>query len=400
MEMRSAAAGGPPGPAPLRLAVFLQDLNGGGAERVAVLLMNALARSNRVSLVLARREGPYLADLDPAIEVVDLGGVRTARGIWRLSRWLRARRPDVLMSHLTHVNVAAIAAAALAGTRTPVVAVEHNQIGLNYARLTSRVVKAAYRATRWAYPRAAAVVCVSDGVARAIAGFTGLARERFSVIANPVVTPELQRLAKEAPTHPWLREKTVPVVLGCGRLVEQKDFETLVRAFRGVREKRPARLLILGEGPLRAPLEALVGELGLSEDVALPGFDRNPFAAMRAADLFVLSSRWEGLPTVLIEALATGAPVVATDCPSGPMEVLRGGELGRLVPVGDAQALAQAILATLEAPGQTSARLARAADYTVERATQTYETLFRALAAPAGAPERRSSKPADRARSA
>jgi glycosyltransferase involved in cell wall biosynthesis len=383
MEMRELAQDPRP-TAPAHIAVFLQDLSGGGAERVAVLLMNALAASNRVSLVLARREGPYLADLDPAIEVVDLGGVRTAGGIWRLAQWLKLRRPDVLMSHMTHVNVAAIAAALLSGTGTPVVAVEHNQIDLNYARLTSRMVKAAYRATRWTYPRAAAVVCVSDGVAGSIAAFSGIARERLRVIANPIVTPELRRLAAEPPTHPWLRERSVPVVLGCGRLVEQKDFETLIRAFRIVRDARTARLLILGEGLLREPLQALIRELGLSEDADLPGFDRNPFAAMAASDLFVLSSRWEGLPTVLIEALAAGAPVAATDCPSGPMEVLRGGELGPLVPVGDAGALAKAILGTLDAPGPRSARLERAADYTVERAAQAYQRLFESIAARAG----------------
>ena len=381
MDLLPDAAHGAPDGRPLRLAVFLQDLSGGGAERVAVLLMNELVQSGPVSLVLARREGPYLADLDPSVEIVDLGGVRTLGAIAGLARWLRRRRPDALMSHLTHVNVAAVAAVALARTRTPVVVVEHNQIDLNYARLTSVAVKAAYRATAWAYPRADAVVCVSPGVAKSISTFARMPLERLRVIDNPVVTPELERLAAEPPAHPWLRDKTAPVIIGCGRLVEQKDFETLIRAFRLVRDKRPARLLILGEGPLRGALEALAAALGLTDDVSLPGFDRNPFAAMRAADVFALSSRWEGLPTALIEALACGVPVVATDCPSGPFEVLKGGSLGRLTGLADPAGLALATLQTLDDPGPRAARTERAQDYTVARAAGAYRTLFETLAA-------------------
>lgn len=364
----------------MRIAAFLQDLAGGGAERVAVLLLNGLARDHEVTLILARRNGPYLADLDPSVTVHDLGGRRTFSSILPLAKWLRRHRPDVLMSHLTHVNVAAALAVRLAGSGTPLVAVEHNQIGLNFDRLTARSVRLAYRAVRFVYPMIDRVVSVSDGVAESLRGFAGLGRARLMTIANPVVTPRLRALAAEPPSHPWLRDQGPPVILGCGRLVEQKDFANLIEAFRLVRDRRDARLLILGEGERRAELEALAARLGLDDDVALPGFDRNPFAAMRTAAAFVLSSRWEGLPTVLIEALAAGAVVVSTDCPSGPREVLKDGALGPLAPVGDPAALARAIETALDRPAPEELRRARGEDYTVERAVATYEALFRDLA--------------------
>lgn len=355
---------------------------GGGAERVALTLLNALAEQgeHEVVLVLARREGPYIADVAPGIRLVDLGGASTARSVPRLARLLKAERPDILMTHLTHVNVAGALALRLAGGKTRQVAVEHNQMDLNFARLQRRSVKIAYRLARFVYPGIAAVVSVSAGVEASVLRFTGLPRrENFNVLANPVVTPHLRALLKDAPAHPWLRDDGPPVLLGCGRLMEQKDFPNLIEAFRLVQAERPARLLILGEGPDREKLEAQVAQAGLAEAVALPGFDRNPYAAMAASKMFVLSSRWEGLPTVLIEALAAGANVVSTDCPSGPDEVLEGGKYGRLVPVADAPALAGAIMATLDNPLPAKVLTGRAEHYSLERAAENYLALFRSL---------------------
>lgn len=366
----------------MKIAAFLQDLAGGGAERVALTLLNALAEQggHEIILVIARREGPYLADVSPAIRLVDLGGASTARSVPRLARLLKVERPDILMTHLTHVNVAGALALRLAGGRTRQVAVEHNQMDLNFARLQRRSVKIAYRLARWLYSGIAAVVSVSAGVEASVLRFTGLRHsDNFHILANPVVTPRLRALLKEAPAHPWLRDDGPPVLLGCGRLMEQKDFPNLIEAFRLVREQRPARLLILGEGPDREMLEALVAQAGLGEHAALPGFDRNPYAAMASARIFVLSSRWEGLPTVLIEALAAGANVVSTDCPSGPDEVLDGGKYGRLVPVADAPALARAIITTLDAPAPRNMLIERAEQYSLESATGNYLALFRSL---------------------
>jgi len=194
------------------------------------------------------------------------------------------------------------------------------------------------------------VVCVSEGVLEDTARLAGLSAGQLCVIRNPVVTPRLAALAAEGVDHPWAHDEAVPLVLGAGRLTEQKDFDTLVRAFAQLRNRMPARLVILGDGRLRAKLQARIDELGLSDDVAMPGFTSNPYAWMVRANLFVLSSAWEGSPNVLTEALALGVPSVSTDCPSGPREVLEGGRFGPLVPVGDADAMAAAMEATLNKP--------------------------------------------------
>jgi len=195
----------------------------------------------------------------------------------------------------------------------------------------------------WFYPWADGVVAVSKGVADDLAQVTKISRDRIQVIYNPIVTPEFREKTRAPLQHPWFESGEPPVILAVGRLTGQKDFVTLIEAFARVRRTQPARLLILGEGEERAVLEEKVKELGLEQDASLPGFVANPYPYMCRAKVFVLSSRWEGLPGVLIEALYCGAPLVATDCPSGPREVLAGGKHGQLVPVGNAGALAQGI---------------------------------------------------------
>jgi len=250
-------------------------------------------------------------------------------------------------------------------------------MGQNYALLTNRSVKAAYRLARFVYPGISRVVSVSQGVESAVLAFTRGHPHNHQVIHNPVVTDGLVALSGEAPEHRWLTDGAgIPVLLGCGRLHHQKGFDVLISAVRKVLDIRPVRLVILGEGPLRPQLEAQLKSLNLDDHVDLAGFSRNPFAMMRAADAFILSSRWEGLPTVLIEALACGANIVATDCPSGPLEVLEGGRFGRLVPVDDSDALAKAIGASLDMPLDRVSAKARAADFTLDRAVDNYMALF------------------------
>jgi glycosyltransferase involved in cell wall biosynthesis len=360
------------------ITTFLQDLAGGGAERVAVALLNAFACEHDVTLLLARHEGPYLDDLSPRIRLVPTGSSSTARSIPFLAGWLRKERPDILLTHLTHVNVAAAIATRIARTHTAHVAVEHNQMDLNYSRIGRRSVRAAYRTAQWVYPGIGALVCVSQGVSDSVRGFTHIPGDNLRVIANPVVTPDLRRRLLEEPAHPWLKDGGPPVILGCGRLVEQKDFGTLIEAFRLLLQRRPARLVILGEGDEREALEQQVVASGLTGAVSLPGFDRNPYAAMRAARLFVLSSRWEGLPTVLIEALAAGVNVVATDCPSGPAEILEKG-IGRLARVNSPRDLADAMDASLTAPLESSLLTRRAETYSLEQSVKCYEALFEEL---------------------
>jgi glycosyltransferase involved in cell wall biosynthesis len=207
-------------------------------------------------------------------------------------------------------------------------------------RLMPKLVRRFYR---WAD----GIVAVSKGVADDLVQVTGLPPERIQVIYNPIVTPELMAKAQDTLDHPWFGPGQPPVILAVGRLDPQKDFHTLIRAFAQVRQIRLSRLLILGEGEERQALEALVCQLGLQDDVCLPGFVANPYPYMTRAGVFVLSSRWEGLPGVLIEALYCGVPLVSTDCPSGPREILANGQYGKLVPVGDVVAMTQAIVAML-----------------------------------------------------
>lgn len=335
----------------MHIAIYLPSLRGGGAERAMVTLANGFAdRGLKVDLVLVRAEGPYLSEVSPGVRIVDLQSSRVLTSLPGLVRYLRQERPQAMLSALNHANVIAVVARMLARVPIRLVVSERNNVSLSGSsskNLRSRVV---LHMMRWAYRKADGVTAVSGGVADDLANAINLPRNRISVIFNPVVTPELIGKSRMPLEHPWLGEGKPPVILGVGRLTQQKDFATLIRAFAQVRTIRECRLVILGEGELRTELEQLVASLGVQGSVQLPGFADNPFAWMSRVRLFVLSSRWEGLPNVLIQAMACGAAVVSTNCPSGPDEILEGGKWGRLVPVGDVEALAEAMTALLEAP--------------------------------------------------
>lgn len=355
-----------------KLALYLPSLRGGGAERVMVTLANGIAqRGYAVDLVLAKAEGPYLGDVAENVRVVDLRAARVATSLPGLVRYLRRERPVAMLSALSHANVIAVLARRLAGVPVRVVVSERANFSLSKANALSWRGRMMGHFMRWSYPLAEGVVAVSRGVADDLARSVKLPRDAIDVVYNPVMTNDLIAMSRSEPEHPWFAEGQPPVVLGVGRFVFQKDFSTLVRAFARVRANRPVRLLILGEGELRGELESLVRSLDIEKDVALPGFRDNPFPYMRAASVFVLSSAWEGLPNALIQAMACGTPVVSTDCPSGPAEILENGRWGRLVPVGDEIALAEAMAATLDQTEHPDVA-ARAADFSVDRAVEGY----------------------------
>jgi glycosyltransferase involved in cell wall biosynthesis len=355
------------------IAFFLPSLRGGGAERVMVNLAEGMTeRGLRVDMVLTAAEGTFLGHVPDGARVVDLGARRVLRSLGPLTGYLRRERPRVLVSSMSHANLVALWAARLARRGTPVVATVHNTLTQEMQRDTPLAGVLWPHLLRVFYPWAAAVVSVSAGAADDLAAASGLPRESIEVIYNPVITPGMLAQARQPPGHPWFAPGEPPVVVAVGRLTPQKDFPTLLRAFAGVRRHRRARLVILGEGEERAALTALAGELGLSDDdVAMPGFRENAMAFMAASAVFVLSSAWEGLPTVLIEALAAGTRVVSTDCPSGPREILQNGRLGALVPVRNAPALSQAILDCLERPADT-ASLDALTPFTKDAAVEHY----------------------------
>ncbi len=336
-----------------RLAIYIPSMRYGGAERAMLNLARGIAnRGYAVDLVLAQAEGPYLAEIPESVRLIDLKAARVLKSLPALVRYLRRERPAAMLATWEHANIIALWARSLAGLPGQLVINEQNTISSSTRQASRRHGWLLPALARRFYPWADGIVAVSNGVADDLAKVTGTPRECIQVIYNPIITPEIQAQAQAPLDHPWFMPGQPPVVLAAGRLRPQKDFPTLIRAFAQVRSERPARLVILGDGPERPALVALVQQLGLEQDVSLPGFSENPYAYMARASLFVLSSRWEGLPTVLIEALYCGAPVVSTDCPSGPREILAEGRHGQLVPVGDAAALARAIEAALarEAP--------------------------------------------------
>lgn len=331
-----------------KLAIFLPSLSGGGAERSMLNLAHGVAeRGYPVDLVLAQARGPYLSGVDKAVRIVDLKASRVLMSLPALARYLRKEQPKALVSALNYANVVALWARRLVGVPKRVLVNEQNTVSRSAYNSAKRRQRMVPHLMRRFYPWADYIIGNSQGVADDLSQVLGIPRQRIKILYNPVVTPEVREKAQAPLDHPWFEPGQPPVVLAVGRLTKQKDFPTLLRAFAQVVSTRPARLLILGEGVDRPMLEALVRQLGIQDHVSLPGFVDNPYAYMTRAGLYVLSSRWEGLPTVLIEALSCGLPIVATDCPSGPKEILADGQHGVLVPVGDVTALARAMEAGL-----------------------------------------------------
>jgi glycosyltransferase involved in cell wall biosynthesis len=358
-----------------RIATFLPSLAGGGAERVALnLLKGMIERDIPVDLVVADLQGEYSGQVPKEVRIFNLAKSRVTRAIPALARYLKEHQPVMLLSHLNHANVAAILARDLARSPTKLAVVEHSTLSASKPEFfRGRFMPLAMRLL---YQRAAAIVGVSQGVSADLDLQLGFRSGTVKTIYNPVVDRELLSSARLPLEHPWFQAVSPPVFLAVGRLSLAKDFANLIRAFAIVRQQRPARLIILGEGEARSALEAEIATLGISDDVSLPGFNANPYAYMAHAATFVLSSRWEGLPTVLIEAMACGCAVVSTDCPSGPQEILAAGKYGLLVPIDNSPALAAAMLQTLDTPMDRAQSIERGRYFSSERAVSEYLKLF------------------------
>lgn len=330
----------------LHIAFYLRLLYGGGAERVMVNLMHTLVEQGiKVDLVMNTASGPYLKQLDPRVRIVSLQAPRLLLGLPKLAGYLRREKPTCLISGLHYANEIALWAKQLAFVPTKLIVTEHNTLSIHAQKRST---------DRWSpllaklfYPLASQIVAVSQGVAKDLAQVTGLPDSRINVIYNPIVTPEILEKSQQPIEHPWFQPGELPVILGVGRLEAQKDFPNLIHAFAQVRKKKPCRLVILGSGRDRLELDELVKKLDLKQDVAFLGFVDNPYAYIAKAAVYVLSSAWEGFGNVLVEAMALGTPVVATDCPHGPAEILAQGKYGFLVPVGDPNAMSEAIFQVL-----------------------------------------------------
>jgi glycosyltransferase involved in cell wall biosynthesis len=327
-----------------RLAIFLPGLYEGGAERIMLnLAKGLLARGHSVDLVLARAEGPYMPQIPEGVRLVDLKAPRVLGSLPALVRYLRRERPAAMISAM-FTNVIALLARRLSGVPVRLVITEHNTLASVVDNKNDVRWQAYPTLAGWFYPWADVIVAVSNDVKKDLALAANISSDRIEVVYNPIVTPDLKMKSEQPLEHPWFANGGPPVVVAVGRLTDQKAFDVLIRALSIARRDRPLRLMILGEGENRPALEALIATLGLREDVRLMGFVQNPYPFMAQAAAFALPSRWEGLPTVLVEALYLGAPIVATNCPGGSRDILMGGRFGKLVSVDDPTGLAAALL--------------------------------------------------------
>ena len=369
-----------------RAALLLPSLAGGGAERVALAIAaDLLAKGHAVDLILVERRGELLDHVPSGARVIDLGARRLRSALAPLVSYLRRERPDGLQAFMWPLTIVAVVAHRLARSKARLVLSDHGTLSKEYAGFPmSALLRLSLRGC---YPLADARVAVSRGAAADMARLSGLPLETFEVLANPVLLP--QEPASDASAE-RLWQGAAERIVSVGSLSPVKNHALLIRAFASLRERRPAaRLVILGEGSERPALEQLVARLGLDGAVLLPGFVPDPAPVLASADLFALSSNSEAAPLVLVEALNAGLRIVSTNCQNGPAEMLAGGRYGLLAPVGDAEALAEAMLAGLSAEPQPERQRQRARELAGAESFARYEELMLGPAADDRRTERR-----------
>lgn len=348
----------------------------GGAERVALDLAGGLSdQGYDVDLVLVEATGDLLKEVPQEVTVVNLESTRVAMSLLPLRRYITAREPDILYSIMTEPNLVAIAANGMAHANTTLVISEHNMLSLSTDSIKDRFISFG----AWvSYLYTDHAVAVSEGVRQDLLDQTRILESKVTKIYNPVRVESIAVKASEPSDHRWLNDDSLEVVLAGGRHEPQKGFDNLIESFTHI-QRDNARLIIFGKGPETARLKQQANELGISDRVSFVGFIENPFSYMSDADVFVLSSKHEGFGLVLIEAMASGCPIVSTDCESGPAEILEGGKYGSLVPVGDIKVLAEKIRETLETDQNTEKLKRRALDFSIDVAIEKYDSLFTGL---------------------
>ena len=353
----------------------------GGVERWSLYLADGFIRAGHQVTLLANAPADKLPphpELNPQVQIVPLGQ-RKLLAAWRGRRWLSKVRPEVLLSGSHRFN---LMADAMRGKRQQPVWICAIHENLSMAAAQAAPKRRARRGTELLRTnRADALVAVSHDVQRDAAAAWRLQAEKLLTIYNPIVDDAWLASAAGPSPHPWLEDASVPVITTAGRLTEQKGLDDLIDAFARLRARRPCRLLVLGEGKLRAALQARIDELDVAEDAALLGHLDQPAAAIARSQVFALTSRWEGFGNVLPEAMSLGVPVVATDCPSGPREILEDGQWGPLVPVGDVAAIADGLEQALMAPVDRQALALRGQHFSVQRSVDAYLALFERLTA-------------------
>lgn len=336
----------------IKIAYFIPVYRGAAMARWALNITDNLdPQKYAVSFVGLTIEGSFKGQIPSYVRLVNLGDIYAPGIFFKLIVYFRKERPDIFVSAFPHINTISIIAKIISKVKTKVVLTEHNHFFLLVSN-ASNIFRRFFglyilpQVMRLFYPLADSVICVSNGVAKSILDVVNV-KDKIVVIYNPVVHDKIYQLANESIDHPWFLDPKIPIVLAAGRLVRQKDYPTLLRAFALVTQKIPARLVVLGEGPELKKLQVFCRGLGIMDQVAFLGLQKNPFNYMKMASVFVLSSLHEGFGNVIVEAMACGTPVVATDCKSGPGEIIEDGKSGILIPVQDFGALAEAIIKVL-----------------------------------------------------
>ncbi|HFJ9471299.1 glycosyltransferase [Bacillus paranthracis] len=335
-----------------KIAFFLPSLDGGGVRRMVVTLANALVEEDyEVDIVVCKKKGSYLKLIDHKVNIVNLNCSRVILSTFKLASYLNERKPNILYSGIEHTSIVAILAEKVSRVKTKVIVGAHTTLSnfINNANNKKNSLFIPYL-IRKLYPSAHKILAVSNGVAEDLEKYLKK-KDHISVVYNPVVCSWIYEKAQE-PVEDWILEIDKKLLLAVGRLTDAKDYPTMLMAFKKSLENTSAssHLLIVGEGELREEVESCIKELGLHNNVSLVGFRSNPYKYMKQADAFILTSKWEGLPTVLIEAMSLGCPIISTDCKSGPNEILEGGKEGYLVPVGNIEEIAKGINEVLVNP--------------------------------------------------
>ena len=382
LESRAKISTSARAPRAMSVAIYLHDLAGGGVERQSLIIANEFQRHGaEVTLVLHRLRGQLLDHVPAGLRIVDLNSSRTLMDVPRLARFLWTNKPDILVSNVDLNNVAALLAKGISFSGTKVVICQHNPIASKAAEGESWLYRFVGRTYRLLSPLISRAVAVSGGVAKELQEVAGLNSGRILTINNPVVGPDFQARCEDIADHSWFQEGR-PLFVTAGRLVAQKDHETMIRALAIHRQRADGRLIILGTGPLREALWDLTVALDLTEAVDFVGFRSNALPYFRQADAFLLSSRSEGFGNVIVEALGCGTPVISTICDHGPSEILDNGRYGLLVAPQSPDALAKAMdeVVTLRDRFPAEMLRQRAAEYSYAACASRYMALFDVLA--------------------
>lgn len=327
-----------------KIALFAPNLNGGGAERIISILATYFSEKGfSVDLLLAKATGPYLEDIPKSVNIINFNCKKVSFSLVKLISYLNKKKPDILFSSQMHSSTIALWAVRISGVATKVIIRQPTMLRPTYESKSLndkfREKLLLWSAKKWGYK----IIVTSQAMADEFIAMSNISPDKLSIIYNPLPIKKIKNKSKEPLEHPWFQKGQPPVILATGRLVKVKDFQTLIKAFAITKEKFDARLIILGEGPLRSELEQLINNLNIKSYVEMPGFAENPFQYMKHSKVFVMSSLWEGFPNGMIEAMACGTNIVATHCDGGTGEILEHGKWGELVPVQNPQKMAEAI---------------------------------------------------------